>query len=120
MRNVFVYGTLMSGQGNNWRMKDSRLVGKAVLKDYSLYDLGRYPGIVEKKGDRVKGELFQVPEELIAELNDYEDEGTLYKLCNGNVELENGESEIAGIYVYLQGVDGKRYVPFEEQPWKNK
>ena len=76
-RPVFVYGTLMRGQRANHLMSGSDFAGCFCLKDYAMYHLGSYPGIVPCAGESVMGELYFVSEEMIAQMDRYEREGDL-------------------------------------------
>ncbi|MCR5672578.1 MAG: gamma-glutamylcyclotransferase, partial [Lachnospiraceae bacterium] len=75
---VFVYGTLMSGQGANGRLAGAKLLGKAILRDYEMFSLGEFPGIGPCMGGSVVGELYEANEELIPDLDSYEGEDSLY------------------------------------------
>ena len=85
---VFVYGTLMGGQGANDKLKGSKCMGKAILREYEMFDLGGYPGIQPCQGGSVVGELYDVNEEIISDLDSYEGEGSLYN------------REIVNVYTY--------------------
>lgn len=78
---LFAYGTLKrGGRGNRW-LAGQRYVGEAVTEPtYRLYDLGTYPGLVKdgSAGLAVKGELWEVDEACLAELDDYEYAPELY------------------------------------------
>ncbi len=55
---VFVYGTLMRGERANAYLQNADFEGEAALRDYAMYDLGSYPGIIVAAGEAVIGELF--------------------------------------------------------------
>lgn len=68
---IFVYGTLLKGLEHSEALDDSKFLGKAMAIDVCLYDLGVFPGI--KKGDgRVLGELYEVNEEALENLDEIE------------------------------------------------
>ncbi len=75
---IFVYGTLMEGQRAHDRLSDARLIGKAILRDYRMFDLGSFPGIQPHKGGSIVGELYEVSDDMITKLDSYESEGELY------------------------------------------
>lgn len=77
--NVFVYGTLMKGQRVNDKLDGARYLGRGVLRDYRMFSLGSYPGIQPYVGGSVVGELYEIDEVHIAELDRYEGEGELYR-----------------------------------------
>ena len=104
-RPVFVYGTLMRGQRANHLMSGSDFAGCFCLKDYAMYHLGSYPGIVPCAGESVMGELYLVSEEMIAQMDRYEREGDLY--LRRSVTLTAGENtHTAEVYVYNRDVSG--------------
>ena len=45
---LFVYGTLMRSGRAEDLLSGSEFMGKAILKEYVMYDLGSYPGIIAK------------------------------------------------------------------------
>ena len=104
-RPVFVYGTLMRGQRANHLMSGSDFAGCFCLKDYAMYHLGSYPGIVPCAGESVMGELYFVSEEMIAQMDRYERVGDLY--LRRSVTLTAGENtHTAEVYVYNRDVSG--------------
>ena len=104
-RPVFVYGTLMKGQRANNLMSGSDFAGCFLLKDYAMYHLGSYPGIVPCAGESVMGELYFVSEEMSARRDCYEREGDLY--LRKRVTLSAGElTHTAEVYVYNRDVSG--------------
>ena len=118
MRRIFVYGTLMKGYRNHIVLLGSKCIEKeAVLEDYAMYDTGAYPAVIPQKGSKVKGEIYLVGEGKIKILNMIEAEGVLYKLTPVKLNTKSGETE-GETYIYLQNVEGMRYVPFENQPWR--
>lgn len=74
---VFVYGTLMRDRSASHLMKNATFCDNAVLHGYAMYDLGDFPGIVPDTYKTVLGEVWFVDDETLAELDRYEDEGTL-------------------------------------------
>lgn len=115
--NVFVYGTLLQGQGNHDHyLEDDWLIGRAVADKFQMYDIGHYPGIVRGEG-RVRGELYEVPAEAMEDLDILEDEGSLYIRDSILVTMESGETVPACIYIYNHDVDGLERIPEENQPY---
>lgn len=104
---VFVYGTLMRGQRASHMLCGAVYGGKAQLKDYAMYHLGRYPGIVACPGQTVFGELYYVSEAMLAQMDEYEEEGRLYLRRTVQVAGENGPCR-AQAYIYNRDVSGCR------------
>ena len=121
---LFVYGTLMSGQGANSKLKGAKFLGKAVLRDYEMFDLGAFPGIQQHLGGNVVGELYEVDDSLLTKLDSYEGEGSLYNREIVNVYTYRDkeskqkpdiyfESHKAYAYIYNESSDGLERLPFE-------
>ena len=76
MQNIFVYGTLKRGQQRASVLADQQFLGDATTtKQYAMYDLGNYPGLVSigngvvddsvdsvdsEMGDLISGEVYRV------------------------------------------------------------
>lgn len=110
---VFVYGTLMQGQRANHMLSGARFAGKVQLNDHAMYHLGRYPGIVPCPGETVWGELYYVNAEMLAKMDEYEEEGSLYLRRKVQVLGEDGAYE-AQAYLYNRDVTG---CPILRRPW---
>lgn len=84
---VFVYGTLMSGYGNNRLLRSSTFVNKHTVQDYKLYYAG-FPVATHSEGDQISGEIWDIGEDsdVIRSLDRLESEGFMYN----RVEIEPG------------------------------
>jgi gamma-glutamylcyclotransferase (GGCT)/AIG2-like uncharacterized protein YtfP len=71
---LFVYGTLKRGYRSHGRLADSPFLGVAWTQPrYRLYKCGAYPGLVAATdGESVGGELYRVSSEVIAALDEFE------------------------------------------------
>lgn len=58
----FFYGTLKSGYGNNRLLSSGKLVGKAVVDGYKLFNSG-FPVATKEEGASVVGEVWEVADE---------------------------------------------------------
>jgi len=79
---LFVYGTLKSGHAAHDLLADQHYLGLAVTAPrYRLVDLGPYPGLVldEENGLPVTGELWEVTDERVKELDIFEGCPRLYR-----------------------------------------
>ena len=95
----FLYGTLMKGQRAEHLIGNSECLGLYLLKDYAMYDLDAYPGIVAQKGFHVIGEVYRIPADLMETIDRYEGEGSLYHRVT--VPVTNYEGTVyAKTYVY--------------------
>lgn len=71
---VFVYGTLKSGgaiRGLNQFGEGAVIVGKAqtVYPDYDMIDLGAFPGVVKGGTYKIEGEVWEVSDEVMEQLD---------------------------------------------------
>ena len=102
---VFVYGTLKKGHYNNVLLDEAEFVGSAMTvgKDYTMYNLGAFPGVKEGGCDSITGEVYIVDDEQLARLHQLEGHPTFYKAINKQVKLFN--NSVAGymeafMYIY--------------------
>ena len=100
MKILFVYGSLMKNRSNSKYMKDAQYVGRAVIKDFSIYDLGFFPGIRQEKGKSVLGEVYRVNDEDFKKICELEGEGLLYKLKKTKAFLKNKQVLRVNTFVY--------------------
>lgn len=72
---LFVYGTLKRGCSNHAQMAGAEFVGAArTVPGYRLYDLGGFPAIAARAGDRdgVVGEVWSLTDDVLARLDLFE------------------------------------------------
>lgn len=110
---VFVYGTLMTGQPANHYLDGGTCLGRYVLQNYAMYHLGSYPGILPQAGESVLGEVYEIPESLWAQMDEYEGEGSLYHRRHVTVEQDGKPLEVQ-VYIYARSVEG---CPLMREPW---
>ena len=91
--NLFVYGTLLQGEPFH------HLLGGAPLlqslrspPEFTLVNLGEYPGMLEGGDTAIYGEIYEIDEALLPTLDEYEDCPTLY--YRRSVSFQNGISAI--------------------------
>jgi gamma-glutamylaminecyclotransferase len=122
MVRVFVYGTLKRGYGNNPILLSSggRYLHNGVLVGARIYDLGYYPGVklTQDEGERVKGELWEVPEKGMAHLDRLE--GVPYLYHRSIVSIYSPEMDSTTfpvvVYEYTRPVDEGKLLPLGEWP----
>lgn len=116
---VFVYGTLMSHHPNHAKyLGNADYIGIGYLKDYALYEIEWYPGIKEKIGHTVIGEVYEITQESLEQLDQYEDEGDLYTRISVLVGVEEYGLIEASTYIYNLDVTDEQLVPCEQFLWK--
>ncbi len=124
---LFVYGTLRPdavgtlGKGQRDRLaRESRRLGAATMSGTRLYDLGRYPGLVEsgEASDIVHGEVVELanPDRTLVWLDAYEGviagdvEASDYARLERPVRLARGTEVSAWVYVFLRAVTHRRAI----------
>ena len=90
---VFVYGTLLRGETNHRFIARAALIGAAQTPPtFTLYDLGFFPGLVVGGQHAVAGEVYEVDEATLAELDRLEGHPRYYqrtpiRLADGSIVL---------------------------------
>ena len=74
LHKVFVYGTLKSGgdiRGLNQFGEGATIVGKAktTYPDYTMADLGAFPGVFRTGTKHIQGEVWEVDDEVMEQLD---------------------------------------------------
>lgn len=76
---VFVYGTLRQGGHYHGLLSGSRLIESTYTKpEYDLVDLGEYPGMLPGGRSSVAGEIYEVDDDTLQELDVLEECPELY------------------------------------------
>jgi gamma-glutamylcyclotransferase (GGCT)/AIG2-like uncharacterized protein YtfP len=104
---VFVYGTLLTGFGNNGLLRNSKLLGEQVLEGFDMYSLGAYPVITPGKG-RVQGEVYEVDDAVLGRLDRLEGYPNFYNRMK--VQIDNTDT-----WVYFMENPVKAYAPHGRQ-----
>ena len=108
---LFVYGSLMTGGWAHGRLRGGRLLGACATEArFTLVDLGRYPGVVAGGITAIAGEVYEVDEALLVELDDFEDVPELY--VRDTLATPFGE---AVVYRYVGGEVG---APVPSGDWR--
>jgi gamma-glutamylaminecyclotransferase len=78
---LFVYGTLMRGEGAHALLGPSaRFIAEAHTEPcFTLVDMGEYPALVEGGTTAVCGELYEIDAALLPALDRYEDAPEMYE-----------------------------------------
>jgi gamma-glutamylcyclotransferase (GGCT)/AIG2-like uncharacterized protein YtfP len=103
---VAVYGSLRKGLHNHkYYLKNSKFIGQFQSNpDYTLFDLGSFPGIHENGNTSVTFELYEVDESTLAKLDNLEgvDTGFYHK---STIVTPYGDNAV--IYIYSNKCDVK-------------
>ena len=109
MTRVFVYGSLRRGQGNHAVLAGATFLGTArIAPEFTLYDLGPFPALVLDGRRAVVGEIYEVDEMLLQQLDRFEGCPRLYQ--RQLIRLSDG----ALAHAYVQRIDqvrGRAEVP---------
>ena len=86
---VFVYGTLLAGEGNHRLLANATLVGEARTEPaFTLHTLGAFPGLVKGGACSVAGEIYEVDAETLARLDALEGHPRFYRRTR--IALDDG------------------------------
>lgn len=103
---LFVYGTLMSNHRANDYLTNQKYIGKATTKNsnFSMVSCGgAYPMVFNNGDKKISGEIYEIDESLIKDLDIYEGcdntNNALYKRAYFDCVLENGQ-EVRAIMYY--------------------
>jgi gamma-glutamylaminecyclotransferase len=97
--NIFVYGTLMSGFGNNRLLSDSKFIGNATTKEkYTMRSRG-IPFVNEhKETSKIHGEVYKVNKSTLSSLDSLEGHPRWYYRKEIDLDMEDGSEITAEIY----------------------
>lgn len=91
---VFVYGSLLRGESNHFRLACSRFLGEAsTVPLFDLFDMGGFPAIVEGGTLSVRGEVYAVNRDTLCLLDELEEHPVYYRRTQ--VALEDGSDAMA-------------------------
>jgi gamma-glutamylcyclotransferase (GGCT)/AIG2-like uncharacterized protein YtfP len=86
---VFVYGTLLAGEGNHRLLATAPLVGAARTEPtFELRNLGAFPGLVKGGACSVAGEVYEVDAPTLARLDALEGHPRFYRRTR--IALDDG------------------------------
>lgn len=122
---VFVYGTLLSGFGNHIRFLEDRegakLLGEGRTKpEFTMYNVGAFPGVMLEGDTSILGEIYEVSEEVATNLDYLEGvnftnpEKGLYR--RETITLQSGEEVL--IYIFNNNY-GRNMEVVESGDWRH-
>jgi gamma-glutamylcyclotransferase (GGCT)/AIG2-like uncharacterized protein YtfP len=77
---VFVYGSLLAGEGNHRVLRGARLLGPAKTpQEFSMFSLGSFPGVVRGGETAIVGEVYEVDAATLAGLDQLEGHPRFYR-----------------------------------------
>jgi gamma-glutamylcyclotransferase (GGCT)/AIG2-like uncharacterized protein YtfP len=77
---VLVYGSLLKGEPNHRLLARAAFVGAVrTTAEFTLHDLGAFPGMVAGGADTIAGEVYEVDAATLADLDRLESHPRWYK-----------------------------------------
>lgn len=90
---VFVYGSLKSGYYNHQLLETSEYVGYHTTEPkYTMLNLGCFPAVIEGGNTAISGELYEVSNKVLVDLDILEGVPSLYH--RGTINTKYGEAII--------------------------
>ena len=111
---VFVYGTLRVTEPYHHLLAAEPICTTSTTAQYSLLNLGRYPGMVTSGETAVIGEIYEVDKSTLSQLDEYEDHPNEYI----RTEVELADGSLAQAYIFQ--TDGKQYPQITSGDWLNR
>lgn len=113
--NMFVYGTLKRGHGNNVLLRRSMFVGPGITKEkFALYESGIPFVVKDEPVSQIHGELYQVPEDSLRAIDGLEGHPDWYCREETTV-IVNGQEHQAWLYFYPADQLRKSHVKLNEE-----
>lgn len=115
MHKVFVYGSLKKGFGNHPLIDNptTRLLGEYFLDGAEMFSLGSFPGVIRGEG-RVTGELYEVDDSTLRDLDRLEGHPTFYERMPMMVTSGDTNERCEG---YIYRGDVSRLTAIEDGEW---
>ena len=111
---VFVYGTLMRGQGNARFLEGAEFVRPAETgPGFELFSMGSFPAMSRGGKASVKGELYLVDDDTLKVLDSLENHPRLYR--REEIDLDDGGEAIAYLLDQAREMGG---TPIKSGNWR--
>ena len=115
---LFFYGSLKRGYSNHHRIAGQRYLADAVTSPcYRIIELGQYGGMIrDANGFAVKGELWSLDAQCLAEVDEFEMGEGLWQRMPIEVEGHNGVQSYCWTGEVPDGVRSSNSWPFVYSP----
>jgi len=91
MKKLFVYGSLLSGLHNHRLLETSTMLGAWTTEPlFELVDLGSYPAVLEDGTTAIRGEVYEVTDDVYADVERLEGYPSYY----GRITLDSPYGEV--------------------------
>jgi len=118
MNRIFVYGTLLKGEGNHGLLEDALFLGEVTtLPIYTLVHLGGFPGLLTSGRQGVRGEVYEVDAQQLWKLDRLEGHPGFYRRMP--VELASMEP-LGVVEAYFLPPSYARMPVIESGDWRLK
>ena len=96
-KKVFVYGTLKKGGALHGHLENAKFVKEEELSGFEMFNVGWFPAIVktDNKDSKVKGEVYEVDDNLMSTLD----------MVEGYPDLYQKEETEHGFVYFMQNVE---------------
>ncbi|MDH4120503.1 MAG: gamma-glutamylcyclotransferase [Deltaproteobacteria bacterium] len=112
---IFVYGSLMRGMSNHRLIAKGRFVQEDLTPPhYTLVDLGAYPAVITRGTTAVYGELYEVDEDILRNLDRLEGHPDFYR----RTPIQLASSHSAEIYLLNLKLPSYKVIPSGD--WRQK
>ena len=113
---IFVYGSLMQGFYNHSILYGAQFIKNGITKrDYILYDLGGFPGMIKDGNNSILGEIYEVDPATLIMLDGLESHPDFYK----RTPIELGDGTKVQAYILNESYL-RNYPVIKSGDWKNK
>jgi len=102
---VFVYGTLLTGMSNHELLSGAKRIAKQARteREFDMYDLGSFPGLVRGGINAVVGEVYEVDSDTLESMDRLEGHPHFYHRTN--IVLADG-AHVETYLLRLEDVEG--------------
>lgn len=116
---IFCYGSLMKGLGNHRLLASSKLISEAMTEArFTMLSLGGFPGIVASGETAVKGEVYEVTDPVLAQLDLLESHPRWYVRTPMTVNGKDGNDYRVEAYVLPDSYLDDRYQKVLDGDWR--
>jgi gamma-glutamylaminecyclotransferase len=116
---IAVYGTLRKDESNHFYLDNegAKFIADGIIKGYTMYNLGRFPGIKIGKNQLIC-ELYEVDDKVLADLDRLEGHPTFYTRTSTEFfDIQNNVYK-AQTYVFNRDLTNSPYPVIESGDWK--
>jgi gamma-glutamylaminecyclotransferase len=118
---IVVYGSLRKGFGNHRLLEGSTFLGNVLTApSYTMIGLGGFPGVIALGSTAIKGEMYEVDDETLRDLDRLESHPDWY--CRTPIEVTDEHNNRIDAAMYLlpaNWLDGNHHI-IKSGDWANR